>query len=78
MKKRILTVLIICLMCFCFTGCNNKSDYIDIHSKSDFIFDNIGIPIKPGYFYNNHEKFTVDENTIGVTIYFSTEDDSWG
>lgn len=76
MKKKIVFVLMICL--FCFTGCNNKSDYIDIHNKSDWIFDDIGIPIKPGYFYNKHEKFTVNENTIGVTIYFSTEDDSWG
>ena len=75
MKKKIVFVLMICLMCF--TGCNNKSDYIDIYNKSNWTLDDVGIPIKPGYFYNKHEKFTVDENTIGVTIYFSKEDDSW-
>lgn len=39
------------------------------------IFDNININIKDGYYYDKHEKFTVDDNTIGVTIYFSNEDD---
>lgn len=75
MKKKILIILMICL--FCFTGCNSN-DNIEIINKSSMTFDDINIKIKPGYFYNNHEKFTVDENTIGVTIYFSTEDDSWG
>jgi hypothetical protein len=26
-----------------------------------------------GYFYENHEKFVVDENKIGITIYFVTD-----
>jgi hypothetical protein len=79
MKKMILLVLTICLICVCFTGCENKNDIVDIHNKSSYIFDNIHIETKDGYFYKSHEKFTVDEDTIGVTIYFSIDenDDSW-
>lgn len=65
-------------MCFCFTGCDHKNDNIEIWNKSNYRFDNINIKVKQGYFYNKHENFTVDENTIGVTIYFSTEDNLWG
>ena len=77
MKKKIALFLMICLICLCFVGCQNDNDYIDIYNKDAIIFDNIGIEIKDGYFYDRHEKFTVDENTIGVTIYFTNEDDSW-
>ena len=47
-----------------------------IYCKS--IFDDIGIEIKDGYFYDRHEKFTVDENTVAVTIFFVSENgDEW-
>ena len=70
--------MIICLICLYFTGCWNKNDYIEIWNKGNTIFDDIKIEIKDGYFYDRHEKFTVDKNTIGVTIYFTNEDgDSW-
>lgn len=75
MKKKI--VLFLCLIgtCSCLTGCQNEHDRIEIWNKSDWIFDDINIDIKDGYYYDKHEKFTVDDNTIGVTIYFSNEDD---
>lgn len=78
-KKLLLLILCVILICFCFTGCENKKDTVTIYNKSKYVFDDIIIEIKDDYFYDSHEKFTVDENTIGVTIYFSNEDedDSW-
>ena len=73
-------LLFLCLMgmCSCLTGCNKKHDTVEIYNKTDWGFDNIVIDTKDGYFYKSHEKFTVDDNTIGVTIYFSTsEEDTW-
>lgn len=67
----------ICI-CLCLTGCKNEHDKIEIWNQEDWIFDDINIDIKDGYFYDSHEKFTVDDNMIGVTIYFSnTEEDTW-
>ena len=77
MKKQVSLILIMCLICLCCTGCQSNYDFVEICNKEAHVFDNIKIKIKPGYFYDKHEKFTVDENTIGVTIYFSQEDDSW-
>ena len=78
MKKKVLLFLIACLACLFLAGCEHEHDTIEIYNKTDWVFDDINIEIKDGYFYDKHEKFTVDENTIGVTIYFSTEeDDSW-
>lgn len=77
MKKKIALFLIVCLTCLCSVGCQNKNDYVDIHNKESIVFDNVGIEIKDGYFYSRHEKFTVDENTIGLTIYFSKENEEW-
>ena len=77
MKKNIALFLIICLICLYFTGCQARNDGIEIYNKNATVFDNVYIEIKDGYFYDRHEKFTVDENTIAVTIYFSTEDDEW-
>lgn len=76
--KKISKILLMCLVMFCLlVGCGNRDyDYISIYNKSSFIFDDVEIPVKEGYFYKKHEKFTVDENTIGVTIYFSNEEDS--
>lgn len=70
-------LLIICTLS-CLTGCENKNDRIEIMNKDNLVFDNINIDIKDGYFYEKHEKFTVDDNTIGITIYFlNSENDSW-
>ena len=78
MKNKIALFLIICLVCLCFISCANKGDYVDIHNKKSTVFDNINIELPNGYFYDSHEKFRVDENTVGVTIYFSNEkDDGW-
>lgn len=78
MKKKMSLFLVACLFCLCLVGCEHRHDTIEVYNKTDWVFDNIKIEIKDGYFYDNHEKFTVDKNTIGVTIYFSTEeDDSW-
>lgn len=81
MKKII--CLIICLIITLFlilslTACTkNTHDHIEIRYKSETIFDDIGIDLIDGYFYQSHEKFRVDENTIAVTIYFSNKDDEW-
>lgn len=78
MKKKIALVLCMFCICSCLTGCKNEHDKIEIWNKEDWIFDDVNIDIKDGYFYDSHEKFTVDDNMIGVTIYFSnTEDDTW-
>lgn len=74
MKKKLCVFVIVCLICSCFTGCQHHHDTIDVYNKSEWVFDNVNIKIKDGYFYDRHEKFTVDENTIGVTIYFTNEE----
>lgn len=75
MKRRILLFLL-CLMCFGLVGCTNENDRIEVYNKSGFVFDDVTIKIKKGYYYDSYEKITVDENTIGVTIYF-TNNDEW-
>ena len=76
--KKILLVLIVGIITLLFVGCANKHDYVDIHNRTQFTLDNIGIDVKDGYFYDRHEKFTVDENTIGLTIYFTKDaEESW-
>ena len=72
MKCKIILMILCAAMML--TGCKSrKADYIEIYNKSNWIFDNITIPLKEGYFYENHEKFTINENTVGVTIYFSSD-----
>ena len=79
--RKIILFLFLCLICLCFVGCdefNNHNDVIEIYGKTDWKCDNIIIETKDGYFYDSHDKFTVDKNTIGVTIYFSAdEEDAW-
>lgn len=77
MKKKLLLLITACLACLCLEGCMRSGDYIDIYNKSDFIYDNIKIEVKSGYYYKNHKMFAVDGNTIGLTIYF-TNDEEWG
>lgn len=78
MKKKLALFLCLVSICMCLAGYQHKHDTIEIYNKSDLIFDDVTIETKDGYFYENHEKFTVDENTIAVTIYFSTsEKDVW-
>lgn len=70
----------IVLLAFGLSGCSNKGDYVDIHNQSPTIFDNIRISVKDGYFYEKHEKSTIDDDTIALTIYFSdldSTDDGW-
>lgn len=75
MKKKIILFLSVFCICLCLTGCyENERDFITISNKSDFTFDNVAIPTKNGYFYDFHEKFKVDDNTIAITIYFTKED----
>lgn len=51
---------------------------IEVYNKDSKIFDNINIDIKDGYFYDSHQKFTIDDNAVAVTIYFkNSESDEW-
>ena len=77
MKRKMTAFLIVCLSCLCLTGCKNEHDTVTMYNRDAHAFDNIVIEIKDGYFYDRHEKFKVDENTIGLTIYFSADDSSW-
>ena len=76
MKRKIILILCVAAMMLtgCVTGCaEHTADQVEIYNKSSTAFDNINIPLKEGYFYVKHEKFTVDENTLGITIYFSND-----
>lgn len=55
------------------TGCKNTHDTIIVNNKSELIIDDIMISTPDGYFYENHEKFVVGKNKIGITIYFVTD-----
>ena len=78
MKKKLLILGLGLLSIFGLSGCNHKHDHIEVWNKTDWVFDDIKIDVKDGYFYENHEKFTVDEETIAVTIYFKTDEkDEW-
>ena len=78
MKKKIMLFTTLISICLCFSACGKHGDNIEIYNKSSTIFDNINIEIKEGYFYDRHEKFTVDDNTVAVTIYFTkSKDGNW-
>lgn len=80
MKKKILLLLNIICIILCISGCQgqNEHDHVSIWNRGDLVFDDIEIDVKEGYFYKQHEKFTVDKNTIGITIYFCTDEvDTW-
>ena len=79
MKKKIILFLSAVVYLSCLTGCTtNIHDCVRISGRSTTNADDVRIYTKEGYFYDSHEKFTVDEDTIGLTIYFSTENgDEW-
>lgn len=76
MKKLILLATVI-LLVLSLCGCENTGDCVEVWNRNCTIFDNIEIKVKDGYFYDTHEKFIVDENTVGVTVYFSKDTDIW-
>ena len=65
------------MFCVCLTGCSNKHDSVEVFNKRFYNDDNVVVDIKEGYFYKDHEKFTVDDKTVGVTIYFTNSDEEW-
>lgn len=79
MKKKLWMLILCALTIVMLAGCGEKQhDTVEIYNKSSLTEDNIFIEIKDGYFYERHENFTVDDNTVAVVIYFSnSEDASW-
>lgn len=79
MKKKILVTILGLLAILSLGACENEHDKIEVYNKTDWVFDNINIDIKDGYFYEDHEKFIVDDDTIAVTIYFTnkSEEEMW-
>lgn len=82
MRKKMVLFITIISLCLCLTACvESKHDTITIYNRSYLKFDDILIEAKDGYFYDKHEKFTVDDNTIAVTIYFlnskKDDEDDW-
>jgi hypothetical protein len=54
MKKKILAVALGLTLCFGMTGCANKHETITISSHDDFIFDDITINLKEGYWVRDY------------------------
>lgn len=54
-------------------GCNqhNSRDTVWIENKISGKIDDIRISTPNGYFFDRSESFRVDDNTVGLTIYFS-------
>lgn len=78
MKRKIALLLFLICIFSCLTACQHSGDRIEVYNKDTMIFDNITIDAKEGYFYDHHEKFTVDDDTVAVTIYFkNSESDEW-
>ena len=73
--KKLISLTIITVLAFSLSGCGKTHDSIDVYNRGITTLDNIIIKIKPGYFYDKHEKFIVDENTVGVTVYFAKDGD---
>lgn len=77
--KKLIFMLVTTVLIFSLCGCQNENDCVEVWNRSGTAFDNITIKIKSDYFYDRHEKFTVDENTLGVTVYFTKEvEGEWG
>ena len=77
-KKLFITVVIIFFLGV-LSGCSTREyDRIVIYNKGCSVFDDVTVDIKDGHFYDRHEKFTVDEHTVAVTIFFVNEnEDEW-
>ena len=54
MKKKILAVVLGLTLSFGMTGCANKHETITVDSKSDWIFDDITINLKEGYWVRDY------------------------
>lgn len=54
MKKKILAVVLGLTLCFGLSGCVNKHETITINSHDDFIFDDITINLKEGYWVRDY------------------------
>ena len=79
MTKNLFVIAIIIFFSGVLNGCStSEHDRITIYNKGCSIFDDITVDVKDGYFYDKHDKFTVDENTVAVTIFFVNEnEDEW-
>lgn len=79
MKKKIFVTILGLLTILSLGACEHRHDKIDVYNKTSWVFDDINIDIKDGYFYEDHEKFIVDDDTIAVTIYFTnkSEEEMW-
>ena len=50
-------ILILCVAAMMLTGCDRRTaDYVEIHNKSNTVFDDVGILLKDGYFYETYFK----------------------
>ena len=65
MKKKILVVVLGFILCFGMTGCANKHETITINSKNDWIFDDIAINLKEGYWVRD---YSIDYKNGIVTL----------
>ena len=74
--KKINSIFTVFALVAMLCACDRKNDYIQIFNRSSKVIDDVGIDILDGYFYDSHEKFIVDEHTIGVTVYFTRGNDA--
>lgn len=65
MKKKILAVALGLALCFGMTGCANKHETITINSRDNFIFDDITINLKEGYWVRD---YNIDYENGVVTL----------
>ena len=65
MKKKILAVALGLALCFEMTGCANKHETITINSRDNFIFDDITINLKEGYWVRD---YNIDYENGVVTL----------
>lgn len=54
MKKKFLVVVLGFTLCFGMTGCANKHETITVNSKDDWIFDDVTINLKEGYWVRDY------------------------
>jgi hypothetical protein len=77
--KKILLLVLALLSCLSLSACDSDYDTIEIYNENEAPWDNVYIETPLGYFYDKHEKCTVDNDTVAVIIYFKTQDasDEW-